>query len=102
MYAPGTTPPLGALVHSLEHGRINLQYAEDAAPETAGRLGLLVDELDGGHHLLLYQNRTGMPYAVAAIAWDQLLGCPTMNEQVFDALRAFRNAYVDKGPELVP
>ena len=102
MYEPGTTPPLGALVHALEHGRVQLQYAEDAAPETAARLRLLVDELEGGYHLLLYQNRTGMPYAVAATAWDQLIGCPAMNEQVFDALRAFRNAYVDKGPELVP
>ena len=102
VYEPGTTPPLGTLVHALEHGRVQLQYAEDAAPETPARLRLLVDELEGGYHLLLYQNRTAMPYAVAATAWDQLIGCPTMNEQVFDALRAFRNAFVDKGPEVVP
>ena len=44
-YEPGTTPPLGTLVHALEHGRVQLQYAEDAAPETAARLRLLVDEL---------------------------------------------------------
>jgi len=102
VYEPGTTPPLGQLVHALEHGRVHVQYAEDAAPETPARLRLLVDELEGGYHLLLYQNRTGMPYAVAATAWDQMIGCPAMNEQVFDALRAFRNAFVDKGPELVP
>ena len=42
------------------------------------------------------------PIAVAATAWDHLLGCPRMNEQVFDAVRAFRNTYVDKGPEIVP
>ena len=43
-----------------------------------------------------------MPYAVAATAWDHVLGCPMMNERVFDAVRAFRNTYVDKGPETVP
>jgi hypothetical protein len=102
VYEPGTTPPLGELVHALEHGRVQLQYAEDAAPETPVRLRMLVDELEGGYHLLLYENRTGMPYAVAATAWDQLIGCPTMNEQVFDALRAFRNEYVDKAPEVIP
>ena len=76
VYEPGTTPPLGELVHALEHGRVQLQYAEDAAPETPARLRLLVDELEGGYHLLLFQNRTGMPYAVAATAWDQLHRLP--------------------------
>ena len=43
-----------------------------------------------------------MPYAVAATAWTHLLGCPKMNDKVFDAIRAFRLAYVDKGPEFIP
>jgi hypothetical protein len=43
-----------------------------------------------------------MPYAVAATAWGHLLGCPTMNDQVFDAVRAFWKNYVDKGPEIIP
>jgi hypothetical protein len=102
VYDPGTTPPLGTLVHTLEHGRVNLQYAQGTPPDTVERLKALVDELEGGYHLLLYENTTEMPFAVAATAWDHLLGCPEMNEQVFDALRAFRNAYVDKGPETVP
>jgi hypothetical protein len=102
VYDPGTTPPLGTLVHTLEHGRVNLQYAKGTPPETVERLKALVDELDGGYHLLLYENTTAMPFAVAATAWDHLLGCPEMNEQVFDALRAFRESYVDEGPETVP
>ena len=28
-------------------------------------------------------------------------GCPTMNPQVFDAIRAFRDEWIDKGPEKV-
>ena len=39
-----------------------------------------------------------MPFAVAATAWDHQLGCPTMNPKVFDAIRAFRDEYIDKGP----
>jgi hypothetical protein len=102
VYDPGTTPHLGMLVHALEHGRIELQYKPGTPAEEVGRLKKLVDELDGGYHLLLFQNETEMPFAVAATAWGHLLGCPEFNDKVFDALRAFRTNYVDKGPELVP
>jgi hypothetical protein len=102
VYAPGTTPHLGMLVHTLEHGRIDLQYAPGTPAATVGRLEKLVDELDGGYHMLLFENDTKMPYAVAATAWGHLLGCPKMNDKVFDAVRAFRNDYVDKGPEIIP
>jgi hypothetical protein len=43
-----------------------------------------------------------MPYEIAATAWGHLLGCPGMNDEVYDALRAFTGDYVDKGPETVP
>jgi hypothetical protein len=102
VYAPGTTPNLGMLVHTLEHGRIDLQYEPGTPDATVSRLEKLVDELDSGYHMLLFENGTEMPYAVAATAWGHLLGCPTMNDQVFDAVRAFRKNYVDKGPEIIP
>ena len=69
---------------------------------TVAQLETLYNEMDGGHHLLLFQNETNMPFAVAATAWDHQLGCPTMNPKVFDAIRAFRTEYIDKGPEIVP
>ena len=102
VYAPGTTPDLGMLVHTLEHGRIDLQYKPGAPAATVARLEKLVDELDGGYHMLLVQNGTRMPYDVAATAWGHLIACPKMNDRVFDAIRAFRNDYVDKGPEIIP
>jgi len=102
VYPSGSTPELGQLVHSLEHGRIEIQYEPGTRAETVGRLHELYDMLDAGYHLLLFENPTKMPYAVAATAWGHLLGCPKMNDQVFDALRAFRRNYVDKGPETVP
>jgi hypothetical protein len=52
-----------------------------------------------------------MPYAVAASAWNRepgefgtgrVLGCPRMNERVFDALRAFRDEHRGSGPEAAP
>ena len=102
IYAPGTTPNLGMLVHTLEHGRIDLQYKPGTPAGTVNRLESLVDELDNGYHMLLFENGTNMPYAVAATAWGHLLGCPAMNDKVFDAIRAFDKNYVDKGPETVP
>ena len=40
-----------------------------------------------------------MPYAVAAVAWQHVLGCPSFNPQVFDAIRAFSIKYVDTALE---
>jgi Protein of unknown function (DUF3105) len=102
VYVPGTTPRLGMLVHTLEHGRIDLQYAPGTPGKTSARLETLVNQLDGGYHMLLFQNTTNMPYAVAATAWGHLLGCKRMDDRVFDAIRAFRTSYIDKGPEKIP
>jgi hypothetical protein len=102
IYLPGTTPRLGMLVHPLEHGRIEIQYKPGTSKKVEQQLESLYTEQDQGYHMLLFQNTTGMPFAVAATAWGHLLGCPTMNDHVFDALRTFRAAYIDKGPEKVP
>jgi hypothetical protein len=102
VYAPGDSPELGRLVHTLEHGRIDIQYKPGTDAKTIAQLETLVNESDGGYHMLLFQNETKMPYAVAAAAWEHYIGCPTMNPKVFDAFRAFRLAHIDKGPEIVP
>jgi len=102
VYEPGTTPKLGELVHTLEHGRINIQYKPGSPARTVQQLEALYNEMSEGYHLLLYENTTGMKEAVAATAWTQKLGCPEMNDKVFDAIRTFRARYIDKGPERVP
>ena len=102
IYGPGDTPELGKLVHTLEHGRIDIQYKPGTPKATVAQLETLYNEMDGGHHLLLFQNTTKMPFAVAATAWDYQLGCPAMNDKVFDAIRAFREEHIDNGPEIVP
>jgi hypothetical protein len=102
IYNPGDVPNLGMLVHPLEHGRIELQYKPGTPKATVNQLEALYQEMGQGYHMLLFQNSTGMKYQVAATAWGQLLGCPRMNDKVFDAIRTFREAYIDKGPEVVP
>jgi Protein of unknown function (DUF3105) len=102
IYGPGDTPRLGMLVHPLEHGRIEVQYKPGTPSHTEQQLESLLNQLDGGYHMLLFQNTTGMKYAVAATAWGHLLACPQMNDRVFDAIRTFRAAWIDKGPEKVP
>jgi hypothetical protein len=102
IYRPGNTPTLGTLVHTLEHGRINIQYAPGTDADTIAKLTGLFEELDKGHHLLLYENGTGMPFAVAATAWNHMLGCPEVNDRIYDAIRAFTARFVDQGPEVVP
>jgi hypothetical protein len=102
IYAPGTTPRLGMLVHPLEHGRIEVQYKKGTPAKTVAQLEALLAEENGGYHMLLFENTTGMDAAVAATAWTHSLTCPKMNDKVFDAIRTFRSRYIDKGPETVP
>jgi hypothetical protein len=78
------------IVHSLEHGRLEVQYAPDL-PE-ADQLGLkgLYDTMYGA--TLLFPNDK-MPYEVAATTWTNLLGCPSYKGDVtLDAIRAFGKA----------
>jgi hypothetical protein len=102
IYAPGTVPRLGMLVHPLEHGRIEIQYRPGTAQETVARLAALTRSIGGGRHMLMFQNTTKMPFRVAATAWGHYLGCATMNDRVFDAIRDFHTKYVDRGPEVIP
>jgi hypothetical protein len=89
-------------VHSLERGRVVVQYKPGTPTRTIRRLQNVllehtpteagVDGVDGAFAVLV-ENITGMPYAVAATAWGKLLGCPAVNDRVYDAIRAFRTRY---------
>lgn len=103
IYDPGNTPPKERLVHALEHGRIEIQYTPGTSLTTIGQLQSLADEFalkDNDPRALLFQNTTGMPYAVAAVAWTHILGCGTYKGgATLDAIRDFRAAYDLKAPE---
>lgn len=101
------TPPGEALVHSLEHGRILIQYRPGTDPQRIAQLQTILAEAPKpgvipGYNALLFENNTDMPYALAVTSWGQMLGCPAINDKVFDAIRTFRTRYVDTGPEFIP
>jgi hypothetical protein len=102
VYDAGNAPNLGMQVHTLEHGRIDVQYKPGTPKKTISQLEALLAEQDNGYHMLLYQNVTNMKAQVAATAWTHSLTCPKMNDKVFDAIRTFRARYIDKGPEKIP
>jgi hypothetical protein len=107
IYDPGGTPQVEKLVHALEHGRVEYQYKPGTPKSVITQLQGLITEpgangRPAGYNQLLYQNTTRMPYEVAATAWTRLLACPKFQgASTLAALRAFRDAYTDKAPELI-
>lgn len=87
------------VVHSLEHGRINIQYAPELSEDEQLEIKGIFDEAPFG--VLLFPNND-MPYEVAATAWRQLIGCKKYEgATTLDAIRAFRDTYIGQGPEFV-
>ncbi|HEV2813276.1 MAG TPA: DUF3105 domain-containing protein [Solirubrobacteraceae bacterium] len=86
-------PDLEQSVHSLEHGRVNVQFKAGTPQNRINQLETMVGEEvegTGGFHTLLFENQTSMTAAVAATSWTRSLTCPTFDDKVFDAIRAFR------------
>jgi len=74
-------------VHSLEHGRMEIQYAPSLPEKEQLELKGLYDTMYGAS--LLFPNKK-MPYQVAATTWTNLLGCPEYKGSItLDAIRAF-------------
>jgi|SRR5215213_7540601 len=75
------------IVHSLEHGRLEIQYAPDLPEQAQLELKGLYDTMYGA--ALLFPNDK-MDYEVAATTWTNLMGCPTYKgQETLDAIRAF-------------
>src|SRR4029077_14801022 len=74
-------------VHSLEHGRMEIQYSPDLPEKAQLELIGLYDTMYGA--TLLFPNDK-MPYEVDATNWPNLIGCKTYKGQAtLDAIRAF-------------
>ena len=104
-FYPNGGPPKERNVHALEHGRIEMQWKPGTPQNVIDTLQAIFNEpLKGksGYHQLLFENNTNMPFEVAAASWQHYLGCPKFNQNVIDAIRAYREQYVDKGPEFIP
>jgi hypothetical protein len=94
------TPPRPInFVHSLEHGRVEIQYDPDLPEDDQLMLKGVFDESPAG--MLMFPNPE-MPYEVAVTAWTNLVGCEQYSDGVLDVLRDFRDTYRGRGPEAVP
>jgi hypothetical protein len=94
------SPTVGHIVHSLEHGRIEVQYKSTISEKRLAELKGLFDA--DPYHMLLLPNVTRMPYELAAVAWGHIAACKRVTDASFDVVRAFIQRYRDKGPEFVP
>ena len=87
----------GNTLHSLEHGRVDIQYSPDLPESDQLELKGVFDEDPAG---MLFFPNAEMPYEVAATAWTQLLGCDSYKGQAtLDAIRDFRDTFRGRGPE---
>jgi hypothetical protein len=87
-------------VHSLEHGRIEIQYSPDLPEADQLELKGLFDQQPDG--VLLFPN-SEMPSEVAVTAWTQLMTCDKYDgAATLDAIRDFRDTYIGLGPEPLP
>jgi hypothetical protein len=77
-------------VHSLEHGRLEIQYSPDLPESEQLELKGLYDTMYGA--TLLFPNEE-MPYEVAATTWTNMLVCPKYEGvKTLNAIRAFGKA----------
>jgi hypothetical protein len=88
-YVGERPPSLPASVHALYHGRVLLQYRPGLPRDQVAALDELVADDDA--EVLLFENRTGMPSAVAATAYLSLMSCPRVDRGTLHALAAFRD-----------
>jgi hypothetical protein len=93
-------PSVGHTIHSLEHGRVEIEYKPSISKQRLAELKGLFDA--DPYHMLLLPNTTRMPYDVAAVAWGHVAACKRVTNRSFDVIRAFTQRYRDKGPEFVP
>jgi hypothetical protein len=98
--AYGKAPPATHLVHALEHGRIEIQWAPSTPKRRIAQIKGLFDE--DTYHMIITPNPTKMPFKVAAVAWGHIAGCKRFTDETFDVFRAFKERYTDKGPEFIP
>jgi len=74
-------------VHSLEHGRMSIEYSPDLPEKAQLELKGLYDTMYGAALLFPYDE---MVYDVAAVTWTNLLTCREYKGQAtLDAIRAF-------------
>jgi hypothetical protein len=96
-------PPIGRIVHSLEHQRVAIQYSTELPEADQLALKGVFDADPAG---VIFFPNPDMPYEVAVTGWTNLLGCETFEgdatlDAVQDSRDEFRGPQGD-GPEQIP
>ncbi|MGH2984107.1 MAG: DUF3105 domain-containing protein [Solirubrobacterales bacterium] len=91
-----TSPNIRNAVHSMEHGRIEIQYKPSLPEDQQLALKGVFDEDPGG--MLMFPN-SDIPDDVAVTAWTNEAVCPSYDPVVLDVIRNFRDTYRGNGPE---
>jgi hypothetical protein len=94
-----TTPPESRLVHSMEHGRVEIRYNPDLPEDQQLALKGVFDEDSGG---MIMVPDPDLPFEVAFSAWTNFVGCPSYDPLTLDVLRNFRDTYRGNAPENFP
>jgi hypothetical protein len=95
-----STPAMARAVHSMEHGRVLIQYSPDLAEDEQLEIKGVFDESPQG--VVMFPN-PDMPYEVAVTAWTQLAGCDSYEgAATLDLIRTFRDVYRGQAPEFFP
>lgn len=91
-------PPLGALVHNLEHGAVVVYYDPDVVTESAREsLAAFADEhTDPWAHVVVAPSPAAAPAPYTLTAWRHRL---RLQEYDPRAVRAFLAEYLGRGPE---
>ena len=100
-------PKTSHVVHTLEHGRILVWLNPELPEEQRAQFKELYDE-DPYHVIMLPREeliKRNEPFAVTAWVGQSTghtLRCKDVTDSTWDAIRAFKEKYRDKGPEFVP
>ncbi|MDP9228949.1 MAG: DUF3105 domain-containing protein [Actinomycetota bacterium] len=92
-------PPESRLVHSMEHGRVEIRYAPTLPKNQQLALKGVFDDDPGG---VILVPDPDLPYAVAVSSWQNYVGCAKYDPLVLDVVRNFRDRFRGNGPENIP
>ena len=96
---PTTAPTTRHFVHTLEHGRIEIQY-DPTLPQARHRPARRPLQRGPVPHGAVPEPHA-CPTRSRSPPGGTCSGCKKVNDETFDAIRAFRDRYRDQGPEQV-
>jgi len=97
-----TAVPDGRFVHDLEHGGIDVLYSPSASADLVSQLNALVTSLPKdkfGEVKVVVTPYPKATHTINLVAWDWE---QDLDAYDFNAIKAFYEAHVDKGPEQTP